>query len=439
MKEKGYSLRISILETLIMKIETELKLYEETKNIIFNNVKKIKEEYHIALQIGDFLDKVMRMEDEKEIAREYQKFIDIAITSNIKYGDIFNMDLNCFNQENAVFNIRAIGNIDKYIPSVAAEKIYQMQEALKSCGEKVIVNTVLYFEQYFSTILKSLIYKKPEAYLYGKELKFSDIVNTDFEKLKRDLVEECVNNLMHGVAETISKVNKIHDLKLDKYSDIWNSYIETDLHRNIIMHNNGEVNNEYLKNLPNNNGGIKVGTYLKCDTTCVYKKAKNVIKFAYLLLYLIGDSEEDFDILQKSAFGFLRKEEWDLGEFSYDLLIKTKEITHETKMDFNINRLNAKKHLIGIEKARKDIEKLDVSGMNDRYIIAKELLLENNDSILELLETNYPNIFCSYHIESWPIFIEFRKTDEYKKFREKHKEDFELHEYKINQAPNIAC
>ena len=51
-------------------------------------------------------------------------------------------------------------------------------------------------------------------------------------------------------------------------------------------------------------------------------------------------------------------------------------------MDFNINRLNAKKHLVGMEKARKEIENLDVSGMNDSYLIAKELLLENNENII---------------------------------------------------------
>lgn len=439
MEGKGYNLRISILETLIMKIETEIKLYKKTKKIIYNTFEKIKNDYHVALQIGDFIDKVMRMEDKGEIKREYEMFIKKQISENIKYGDIFNMDLNCLSSDKVSYNIRAIGNIDKYIPDVAAEKIYQMQEALKCSGEKVIVNSILYFEQYFCTILRTLIYKKPEAYLYGKELKFSDIVNKDFEKLKCDLVEECVSNLMHGVAETINKVNKIHDLKLDKYSDIWNSYIEADLHRNIIMHNNGEINNEYLNKLPNNKGELKVGTYLKCDDNCIYAKTNNIIKFAYLLLYLIGNNDEDFVILQKSAFDFLKKEQWELAEFCYNLLMKIKNINYDIKMDFNINRLNAKKHLVGMEKARKEIENLDVSGMNDSYLIAKELLLENNENIIKLLETNYPNVFGSYHIESWPIFIEFRKSDEYKRFREEHKKDFELHEYKINQTPDIAC
>lgn len=47
----------------------------------------------------------------------------------------------------------------------------------------------------------------------------------------------------------------------------------------------------------------------------------------------------------------------------------------------------------------------------------------------EMLDMNYPDVYNSYMIQTWPIFIEYRKTDEYKDFRMRHKEHFETYEY----------
>lgn len=99
---------------------------------------------------------------------------------------------------------------------------------------------------------------------------------------------------------------------------------------------------------------------------------------------------------------------------------------------YQINYLNAKKHKFGIENTRDEIDELDVTCMEKQFEVAKNLLLDNYDTIEEDLELCYPNYFDSYSIHTWPIFIEFRKTEYYQHFREKHQEDFEQYDFSSN-------
>ena len=92
--------------------------------------------------------------------------------------------------------------------------------------------------------------------------------------------------------------------------------------------------------------------------------------------------------------------------------------------------LNAKKHRLGLEATREEILKIDTIGMEKNFIVAKKMLLEDYDSIEEDLEECYPKHFNTSAIYSWPIFIDFRKTEHYAKFIELHSEDFECYNYR---------
>ena len=234
---------------------------------------------------------------------------------------------------------------------------------------------------------------------------------------------------MRGVSDTIAKINDIHNLHLDRHRYLWDSYIEMDLHRNLIIHNDGLVNAEYIKKVPEKYKNVKEYDYLSCSKNCIEEKTNNLIKFAFLLFYLIGESESELDELDSTAFDLLKNQNWDVAEYAYSLLLKIPTLEHSNKIMCQINWLNAKKHKEGIERTQADIEKLDVTGMEKLYSVAKNLLLENYETIEEDLESCYPHDYNSYFIHTWPIFIDFRKTEHYQHFRERHQEDFEQYDF----------
>lgn len=434
-EDKGLLIKISILQEFALNIETEKKLYDQMFKNALQEAKAIRDKYKYSLKIEEFLQSLSKLDEEEQIREKYDNFINQEIDNGMKFGDVFDLDIDSIVKEKKIsYGIRLNKvNTTLFLPAIGTLKLYQATETLKLISEKVITGAIQIFEKYFERLLWRLITIKPEAYLHDKVISYDKLISSDLQKLKNQLIGSEVEKLMHGVSETISKINKIHKLHLENFQDLWDSYIEMDLHRNIIVHNNGKVNKDYLDAVPNKYKNVKIGEQIKCDRKIIEQKTNNLIKFGYLLFYLLGESSNELTVLEDTAFDFLQKEQWELAEFAYELLEKTKLTTHANKLNYVINKLNSKKHIYGLETVRKEIEDLDISGMQQLYEIAKNLLLENNDKVTEELEKCYPDTYNSYLICTWPIFIEYRKTKEYKDFQEKHKEDFEAYEFNANK------
>ena len=222
---------------------------------------------------------------------------------------------------------------------------------------------------------------------------------------------------------------------MEKHQDIWDAYRELDLRRNLIVHNEGRVNQKYLSALPKKYTTPQDGSYLRCDDIYVVKSIESLIKFAYLLYYLITDGEEALCFLESIAFEFLSSEKWDISLFAYDLLLSIPALKNLDKTIYQINRLIAKKHINGLDQTKEEIEQVDVSGMENRYTIAKKLLLEEHIEVNKLLKIDYPESFDFHMIQTWPIFKEYRDSDEYKEFINEHQTEYAMYELKELEAP----
>ena len=426
-------IQISILKALILKLENEQNLYLDNYRNMISKAKKARDKYKVGLRINEFLQQISTSSSLEEAKEKYANFKQESINDKIKFEDIFELDINSYNSDKVLYLIKISNDLEYYLPENASNKLFQIGEAIKSLGEKAITSSIQYFEEFFAVILRNLIIEKPEAYFYNKTIEYKQIVNSDLNKIKNDILNDEMLKLMRGVRETIEKINKNHNLKLENYKEIWEKYIEIDAHRNIIIHNSGIVNNEY-NSLVTEEYKKPEGEYIKCDSALVSKDINYLIKFAFLLCYVTWNSEEGWNILIEIAFDFLCNEKWDLAKFAYMLLCKDKKQDNESKISNQINLLNAKKHLEGMEKIVDNINDLDVSGMEKKYLIAKELLLENNENVLKMINETYPDEFNAYMIIKWPIFIEFRKTKEFREFLKSHNNDFE--KYAFNKQDN---
>lgn len=426
---------VNILKSLILKLENELLFFEENTNFLKKRKMEIAKEYYVGLKIKSFLDSLKESEKTiDDIISDYKNFSSEKIPdSNLTFGDVFVINEDETTADNIAYGLRICKDNKKYMPQLACEKVFQVNEAHRTIGEKTIVNCLQIFEEYFGKILKILISMKPEAYFYDKTIKYSSLINKNIEDLTNELINQEVDKLMHGVSETIEKANQTHKLKLEKYQDVWDAYMELDLRRNIIVHNEGKANQQYLAGLPKKYEKPQDGSYLICDDIYVIKSIENLIKFSYLMYYLISDGEEELSFLDSTAFDFLNSEKWNLALFSYDLLLAIPTLSNEEKTIYQINRLNAKKHIDGLESVKNELEQFDVSGMENRYIIAKKLLLEEHENVNELLKIDYPESFDFHMIQTWPIFIEYRKSNEYKEFITEHQTEYAKYELKEDE------
>jgi len=428
---------VNILKSLILKLENELLFFEENTRFLSKQRIEIAKKYYVGLKINEFLESIKESEKNiEEIKNEYKKFSEEKIPdTNLTFSEVFVINEDETTDETISYGLRICKDNKRYMPQLAREKIFQLNEAHRTIGEKTIVNCLQIFEEYFSSILKILINMKPEAYFYDKAIKYSVLINKNIEELTNELINQEVDALMYGVSETIEKVNQIHKLKLEKHQDIWDAYRELDLRRNLIVHNEGRVNQKYLSALPKKYTTPQDGSYLRCDDIYVVKSIESLIKFAYLLYYLITDGEEALCFLESIAFEFLSSEKWDISLFAYDLLLSIPALKNLDKTIYQINRLIAKKHINGLDQTKEEIEQVDVSGMENRYTIAKKLLLEEHIEVNKLLKIDYPESFDFHMIQTWPIFKEYRDSDEYKEFINEHQTEYAIYELKELEAP----
>ena len=76
--------------------------------------------------------------------------------------------------------------------------------------------------------------------------------------------------------------------------------------------------------------------------------------------------------------------------------------------------------------------------MKDQYAIAKAALLNDYSLVSELLEGWIEKEdMATYYLKTWPLFIDYRLSDEYKKFVESHKDKFEIGAYQ--SSTNDDC
>lgn len=425
---------ISILDAFVLRLEKEEELFLQMNDVLHQKLKDIKSKYQIGLSIEKFLKEISKFEDPTERENAIKEFRERPIFNKTKkMGDFFNVDLDSSDENKIAYEIKISKNLEYMLPDNAVSALYQATDAVNSLGEKAIVSAIQYFEEFFTCILRKLIVEKPNLYFGKKTIEYQELMKYDnIETIKQKFIDTEVNSLMHGVRETINLINDRHNLNLSKYSELWDMYNRIDCHRNIIIHNRGCVNTEY------NNGVCKsykkdAGTYINCDNDLVHESINALIKFAYLLYYITGTKESELEVLDKVAFDLLCKEKWELAEFAYSLLKIHKPISHENKMNYEINYLNSLKHIKGLDSVKEQIDQLDVSGMSEQFDVAKNLLLENHQYVLDNLCKVYPDHFNMYAILNWPIFIEFRKSKEYKQFIAQHSNAYEIYQIDVEE------
>ena len=425
-------MNIYVLNNALVKLENERMFYDEFGKVLRAKIKKFQKDYRIGLKIYDFL--CDSMEGENDLKTQQEKLKDLLsekINDKTKIGDLFICE---FDKETSElkYSLKISKDMEFYSPEKVRDKIIELNSAIKSIGEQTVVSCVQYFEEFFDGLLRNLMEQYPEKYFYDKKIDYKDVVQNSLSEIKDKVIGNEVYSMMHGVVDSVKKINDKHSLGLSNYNDLFEKYIEIDAHRDIIVHNFGKANKDY------NDAVAKrfqkeLGKYINIDDKYINDTIDNIEKFEFLLYYLCGKTDEEENLLEKIAFNFLCKEHWDNSLFFYDLLKRIKKKDNRILlMTYQVNYALAYKYLEGMEKAKEIIEEIDVSGMNDTFVIAKHLLLEENEDAFNILVNTYPNSFRIHSIIQWPIFKEFRKTEYFGNFIKKFEDDF-------NEYSSLSC
>ena len=240
---------------------------------------------------------------------------------------------------------------------------------------------------------------------------------------------------MFDSIKALDKINNKSEINLDRYIEIRKEFEEVYYRRNLFVHCDGVVNETYLSKVDEKyRKGVKIDDFLVCDDAnlenAIFVVKKVISSLHCEMLRHFKASQEDYDTVANYAFEVLQKSQYSLAEYIYGLLRREKGFEYNHKIIYEINYINALKQQ---GKDIKDLlDKMDVSIAVDRYKIAKECLLNNHETVYEMLNQSYPDSFCAIMVREWPVFINFRETDLYSKFVDEHKEDFDKFVFEEN-------
>ncbi len=291
------------------------------------------------------------------------------------------------------------------------------------------VSYVSEFDSYLGRLLTKILTFKPEIIdSKDKNISLSDLVQLGSVEAAREKIisKEVETVLRSSHSEQFSWMEKNFSTILTKGLKSWPNYIELTERRNLFVHCDGVVSEQYLK-VCNKHGfsldkDLVAGQRLQAD--------EKYLRKSYEILYEIGLKLVQV-LWRKLTPNEIEKAEKSLSHFIYELLIEENYTLAKNLLDFAcitlkkwgsegdrliyvINRALAYKFSDDNDKCQSILSSQDWSACGDNYnlcvavlrddfIKAKKIMLRigNSGSVNEI------------DYAEWPCFKEFRTTDEF--------------------------
>ncbi len=310
------------------------------------------------------------------------------------------------------------------------------RKANRIVPKSFIVSIISQYDGFLGKLLRELFKYKPEI-LNASEKKLTYEQLCHFKNIE-DAQEYIVENEIGGfLRESHEKqfdwMEKIFNIELRKNLSVWNCFIELTERRNLYVHCNGIVNEQYLtkclncecnsENCPSIGEELIVSPeYFIKATNCIMEIA---VKLGHVLWRKVKKEELDYadENLNRIIFDLLINENYELAITMADFAITTikKHSSEEIKRYMLINKIIALKFSGNKEIALKILNEHDWSACNYKINLAVAVLNENYQEAQNIMKKIGDEAEMKVAYIGWPLFREFRSK---KEFLETYKEIF---------------
>lgn len=309
---------------------------------------------------------------------------------------------------------------------------------LRTLNESTLIIVLIKYEECISNLFRFLIENYPDAYLSDKSITYSEIViaKENIRDIKTRFIDREVDEIMRKpVSDWYKLINNKHSNSYAFDDSVAQEFKKAYYRRNIVVHNQGIVNETYLKNVEDKE--YSIGDKLIINSEYVNDAIDNaaivLIQTIWSARKLADDTQKLSDALFEKGYDYLKSKDWDAAMFINGLLLNDGTQNEEQLLCERINYWIAKKNKDGVESIKEEVESLDVSAMNRRFVVAKHALLNETDSAIRILDEIIDLDIHAIEVAEWPLFEEIRRSEQYKGFSERHRKIFEKFGYTPNQ------
>lgn len=419
---------IYILDSAIASIQNLESYYLSQIDVVMMRVKENGEKYKYGVALEKFFFSKAIEEVEIEIS-EYEKQL---LEEILEEYHIEQSDTGVIVQ----YKLKNQGLIEKKYelnPHKANAEFRKLSEQPEILNDSTIMMLLVRYEEAVAELFRYLIRKYPTAYLNDKSITYAELIklDTEIKNIRKIFLDKEVDEIMRQpISNWYSLFEGKHKVKFSFQNDEFEAFKEIYYRRNLIVHNQGIVNDNYIANVKTE---LCVG-----DKALVNKSyLENAFEIAQIVVYgtIVGLSKLSSNVggvlnrLFELGFQHMLNEEWRISEYIFGNLLKQKEQDNASLLCDKINYWISIKNQGRIEEIEKEIENFDVSAHRGDFKAAKYALLDKYDKVTEILEEIMGQELQASHIENWPLFKQYRESEEYIAFRERHNDLFEVKGY----------
>jgi hypothetical protein len=307
------------------------------------------------------------------------------------------------------------------------KEIEELNSSKKAITNSFIVTIISQYDVLVADLVRAVLSDLPEALSSSeKTMQLSEIIKIgNIEEIKAGIIEKEVETLLRNShIEQIEWFEKTLSCDIKQDKEILCRFIELTERRNLCVHTNGVVSNQYLKICHDYNAQIgdcvKVGDDLKINSEYLEDAIDTIIEMSIKLVHFVWykiHKDEYADII-KSMYG---NAYWLIYDKRYKAAIRiikyiekmfSGKMTFEEKLICSYNKAQAYYWLGDVKTKDEILDSMDISAVSNRYLLPYYVLKEKYDDasiVMDKIGTS-GEIFREEYLE-WPILMKFRETE----------------------------
>lgn len=312
-------------------------------------------------------------------------------------------------------------------------KLKRSQESSKLLLRSYVVSMVSQFDAYIGDLLRAIYDINPDK-LKQSDHKFTyaelQTIGT-IEAAKEQIIDTKIENcLRDSHQDQFNEIASSIGVKTLKEFKNWSAFVEITQRRNLFVHSNGIISNQYLNVCKNEGvelGDLKKGDQLEVDRgyfnkafEVFYEVAVKLSQMTLRVLLYKKDKtclEEVDKCMITNIFDLIVDERYDVAiELSNFALDKQFQHNNKDRMYLVLNRAQAYKWKGDEKKCQDLLAEEDFSACSSELKCPKYALEDNLDKVCEMMRScgNNNEILKQLQYRTWPIFKGVRDKEQFK-------------------------
>lgn len=317
--------------------------------------------------------------------------------------------------------------------------------ASKIIPASLFVSLISQYDAFLTRLLRAIYEIKPDV-LNGSErnLTFSQLVEMETIDNAREFIidKEIDTVLRKSHSEQFDYLEKLIGIKLKENFPIWQTFIEITERRNLLVHCDGVVSNQYVKNCTEYGckiDKVKVGErlgvepkYFSSAYKCLYEIATKLTHTIWRKL-LVSDLKDADRELNDVCFHLINTNSFALADILLEFAcVQKRHFNDSLKNVYIINRALSKYLQKKKDEAKEVLDEKDWSASSDDFALAYAVLTDDFERAYEImLKIGDSGEVDKSNYKQWPLFNMIREQE---KFKETYKTIFK-EEYTVMETP----